>query len=312
MSRNIWNLEESPLKRLVKLDPIEGVSLFFSVLLVVLTLLFIGKMIIYSLPVFEKFGAGFLVGTDWIPRKDVFGALPFIWGTFITSSIAILLAVIISYGAAYFIVEIAPPKVREFLSSVVELIVAIPSVIIGLWGIFYVVPAVRGLLKPMLSPLSFIPIFSGETSGYSYLSAIIVLTLMITPISTSFIKNALENVPIELKEAAYALGATRYEVFRVVSKPLIRRAALAGIILAYGRAVGETMAVVMVIGNIPNISISLFNPGYTLAAVIANEFLEATSVLHISALIALGVILFAWSLIVNILAILVLRRVSMR
>jgi len=297
------------LKKILRMDPLEGLSLFFSVILIVVVLLFMGSMVLYSLPVFEKFGIKFIVGTEWNPRKDIFGALPFVWGTFITSTIAIVFAVAISYGAAYFIVEIAPPKLREFLSSVIELIVAIPSVIIGLWGIFYVVPLVRDFLRPLFLPLSFIPFLSGETSGYSLMAAIIVLTLMITPISTSFIKNALESVPIELKEAAYALGATRYEVFKIVSKPLTRRAALAGIILAYGRAVGETMAVVMVVGNTPNISLSLFNPGYTLAAVIANEFLEATSVLHISALIALGVILFAWSLAVNALAILIMKRV---
>lgn len=294
--------------RITALDIAEGLSLFFSWVLISITLLFIIEMVWYSLPVFEKFGLSFLFGSEWSPKKDIYGALPFIWGTFMTSAIAIVLAIIISYGVAFFIVEIAPSKLRELISSLVELIAAIPSVIIGLWGIFYVVPLVRDIFKPTLSSLSFIPLFSGETSGYSYLSAILVLTLMITPISTSFFKNALESVPIELKEAAYALGATRYEVFKIVSKPLTRRAMLAGIILAYGRAVGETMAVVMVIGNSPTISLSLFNPGYTLASVIANEFLEATSVLHISALIALGVILFVWSLIVNIIAIAVISR----
>ena len=299
-------------RKFLRIDPIEGVSLIFSLLLISLTILFIGEMVLYSLPVFEKFGLGFLIGADWNPRKDIFGALPFIWGTFITSTIAIIFAIIISYGAAYFIVEIASPRIREFLSSIVELVVAIPSVIIGLWGIYYVVPLVRGFIKPIFAPLSFIPLFRGETSGYSYMTAIIVLTLMVTPISTSFLKNALESVPMELKEAAYALGATKYEVFKIVSRPLTRRAMLAGVVLAYGRAIGETMAVVMVIGNMPNISISLFNPGYTLASVIANEFLEATSTLHISALIALGVILFVWSFIVNVVAIIILKKVRIQ
>jgi len=296
-------------KWFLRFDPLGSLSAFSGVFLVVLIAVFIAVLLYHSAPVFEKFGLNFITGGTWNPMKDIYGALPFIWGTFITSAIAIVLAVVLSYGAAYFIVEIAPLKLREFLSSIVELIVAIPSVIIGLWGMFYVVPFVRDTLKSILSPLSSIPLFGGTTSGYSYMAAIIVLTFMITPISTSFIKNAMESVPIELKEAAYALGATKYEVFRIVSRPLARRSALAGVVLAYGRAIGETMAVVMVIGNSPTISISLFNPGYTLAAVIANEFLEATTTLHVSALIALGTILLAWSLIVNILAAFVLRLV---
>ena len=284
------------------------ITLVFSAIVVGLaTLLFI-ELLFYSKTAFEHFGLKFLFGAVWDPVKRVFGAFPFIYGTFLTSTIAIAVAFPLSLGIAVALSEILPKNISDFLTSVVELIAAIPSVVIGLWGIFYLVPLIKTVIYRALRPLSFIPLFSGRTLGFSYLAAILVLIFMITPIMTSIYKAAFDNVPRELKEALYALGATRYEVIRNVSIPATRSALLAGGILAYGRAIGETLAVTMVIGNKPNITLSLLAPGYTIASVIANEFLEATNAVYISSLIALGFILFVISFAINFLGTLILRR----
>ena len=290
----------------ISLSSIKGDKLFehftaiFGYGIILLVFLIFIELFTNSLIALGKFGINYLIGDKWDPVSGVFGALPFIFGTFYTSSLSLLIALPVSIGIAIFITEIAPTRVREILTTIIELIAAIPSVIIGLWGIFYLAPIVRDEMQPLLKTVSFIPLFTGRTFGLSYLTAVLVLTVMITPIMTSIYKEAFQNVPRDLKEALYALGATRYEVVRNIILPYTKRALLAGLILAYGRALGETLAVTMVIGNKPAITLSLLSPGYTLAAVIANEFLEATNKLYISSLIGLGLILFLISFVVNL------------
>lgn len=275
--------------------------------LIFISLLYV--LMVDSLPVFQHFGFSFFTNVSWDPVKGVFGALPFIYGTLLTATLSLLVAIPLSIGIAVFLTEMIPRKLREIFTTIIELIAAIPSVVIGLWGIYVLAPIIKDL-QPLYDALSFIPLFSGRAFGLCYLTAIVVLTFMILPIMASIFKEAFENVPVDFKEALYALGATRYEVIRCVSIPQTKTAIAAGIILAYGRALGETLAVTMVIGNKPNITLSLLNPGYTLSAVIANEFLEATNRLYISSLIGLGLILLLISLIVNAIGTILLRRLS--
>lgn len=291
-------------------DWLEFSSLLASVILVLLVLILFYELIVDSLKAFITIGLAFLVNTVWNPSKGIFGALPFIYGTLYTSTLAILIAFPISIGIAVVLTEIFPSNISEVFSTIVELIAAIPSVVIGLWGIFYLAPFIRDVLAPALQNFSFIPLFQGRTFGYSYLTATLVLIFMITPISTSVYNDAFKYVPSDLKEAMYALGATRYEVIRKVVLPYTKSSLVAGLILAYGRAIGETLAVTMVIGNKPNITLSLLAPGYTIASVIANEFLEATNTLYISSLLALGLILLVISLLINYFGGVVLRRLE--
>ncbi len=244
-------------------------------------------------------GAG-LLSAEWDPGHRRFGQLPFIYGTLVSSTLALALALPLSLLSAVFLAEICPRSLADILSSVIDLIAAIPSVVIGLWGIFVLAPIVRDHVQPALSKLSFIPLFSGRTMGLSMLTAVLVLAIMITPIITSLSKEAIASVPAELKDGLYALGATRFEVIRHVVLPSVKRGVLAAAVLGYARAIGETMAVTMVIGNTPVISASLLSPAYTLAAVIANEFVEATSDIYVSALVASGLILFILSVLVSL------------
>jgi len=241
-----------------------------------------------------------LLSAEWNPGHGRFGQLPFIYGTLVSSTLALGLALPLSLLSAVFLVEMCPRGIADLLSSVIELIAAIPSVVIGLWGIFVLAPVVRDYIQPALSKLSFIPLFSGRTMGLSMLTAVLVLALMITPIITSLSKEAIASVPAELKDGLYALGATRLEVMKYVVIPYAKRGILAAAVLGYARAIGETMAVTMVIGNTPVISASLLSPAYTLAAVIANEFVEATSEVYVSALVASGLILFIMSALVSL------------
>jgi len=269
-----------------------------------------GIILMFALLFYELLSNSFLIwkhwmdfigGLMWDPLKGVFGALPFIYGTLVTATLAIFLSILLGIGIAIFLSEIAPNSLGDIMSSVIELIAAIPSVIIGLWGIFVLTPFVRENLQPLVHHLSFIPLFSGKSlSGLSMLTAILILTFMVTPIVASLSREALLMVPVELKESMYGLGATRYEVIRYISIPYAIRGISGGIILGYGRALGETMAVTMVIGNTPSISASLLNPGYTMAAVIANEFTEATGDLYLSALIGIALLLLLISLAINL------------
>ena len=253
-----------------------------------------------AMPSIKHFGPAFLWTSRWDPVHNRFGALPFIFGTVVSSALALLIAVPISLAVAIYLVEIAPHQTAFVLSFIIELLAAIPSVILGLWGVFVLAPWVRGAVEPALSrTLGWLPLFSGPQYGVGLLASGIILAIMIIPIITSVSRDVLRAVPGEQREAMFALGATRWEAISRAVVPYGRGGIIGGIILGLGRALGETMAVTMVIGNRPQIASSLFQPAYTIAAVLANEFTEATSDLYLSALIEMALVLFAVSLIVN-------------
>jgi phosphate transport system permease protein len=249
-----------------------------------------------------QFGWKFLVTTTWDPVAGNFGALPFIYGTVVTSALALLIAIPFGVGAAIFLAELAPPKLSDGMTFLIELLAAVPSVIFGLIGIFVLVPALVKVVPGLQDSLGFLPIFSGPFYGVSVLAAGVVLSVMVTPFIISVSREVLLAVPKDLREAALALGATRWETTWQVVVPFARRGIMGSIFLALARALGETMAVTMVVGNNPKISASLLAPGYSIAAVIANEFTEATGDLYLSALIELGLVLFALTIVLNGLA----------
>jgi phosphate transport system permease protein len=245
----------------------------------------------------------FLFGARWEPSNTIYGALPFIYGTAVTSVISLVVAVPISIGVALLIMEYLPRRISGPLAVAVDLLAAVPSIVYGFWGILYLVPAVRPVEQAIASsPLGAIPIFAGPAPGPSYFVAGLVLTIMIIPIITAVSREAIAATPRLQREGAMALGATHWEQIRHVILPFARGGIFAGIILGLSRAIGETIAVLLVIGNAPQISASIFAPGYTLPSVIASEFTEANQPLHLEALIALGVVLFIMSFGVNLFA----------
>lgn len=254
-----------------------------------------------TLPI-GKFGFGFWKGRDWDPVSGDFGALPFIWGTLYSSVLALILAAPIGVGIAIFINEIAPGRLRGPLGFLTELLAAIPSIVYGLWGIFVLVPFVRMIETAIWkTPLRKLPLFSGPPYGIGMLAAGLILAIMVIPYVSSVSREVLKAVPRTQREAAYALGATRWEATSVALR-YGRTGILGAIILGFGRAFGETMAVTMVIGNNPQISASLFAPQYSMAAVIANEFTEATGDLYLQSLIYIGLVLFVITLVINALS----------
>lgn len=256
----------------------------------------------------HQFGWRFLTSSEWDPVKEQFGALPFIFGTLVSSAIALLIAVPLSIATAVYLTELAPVWLRQVLTLFIELLAAVPSVILGLWGIFVMVPWLRGHLFPLLQrALGFLPLFQGPIYGLSLLAGGIIIALMILPIITSVSREILRSVPDLQREAAYALGATRWEVTRIAVLSYAKTGLFGAAILGLGRALGETMAVTMVIGNLPQISRSLLAPGYTLASVVANEFVEATTDQYLSALFEIGLVLLGVTILVNALAQLLLR-----
>ena len=261
-----------------------------------------------SMLALRKFGWHFLASTDWDPVSEQFGALPFIFGTLVSSAIALCVAVPLSIATAVFLTEIAPYWIRQVLTIFIELLAAVPSVILGLWGIFVMVPWLRQSLFPLLRhSLGFLPLFNGPIYGVSMLAGGIIIAIMILPIITSVSREILRSVPGLQREAAYALGATRWEVTRIAVLSYAKKGLFGAIILGLGRALGETMAVTMVIGNRPEIVASLFAPGYTLASVVANEFTEATSEVYRNALFEIGLVLLGVTVLVNGLAQLLLK-----
>src|SRR5690242_1981521 len=251
----------------------------------------------------HKFGWGFIITQTWDPVKEDFGALPFMFGTVVTSMVALLISVPVGIGAAIFLSEMALPRISDTFTFLIELLAAVPSVIYGLLGIFLLVPVLESAVVPALKGvLGFLPLFSGPFYGVSLLSAGIVLSLMIVPFIISVSREVLLSVPIEQREAALSLGSTRWETTWKVVVPYARRGIYGSIFLALARALGETMAVTMVIGNAPKLQSSLLAPGDSIASVIANQFTEATSDLYINALIELGLVLFALTIIINALA----------
>jgi len=256
----------------------------------------------------HKFGWSFLTSSKWDPVSDNYGALPFIFGTVVSSLIALLIAIPLGVATALFLTEMAPLWMRQPVITVIEMLAAVPSVIFGLWGIFVLIPWLRDHLFQWLKhTLGFLPLFSGPIYGPSMLAAGIVVAIMILPIVTSVSREILRSVPNLQREAAYALGCTHWEVIRIAVLSYARRGIFGAAVLGLGRALGETMAVTMVIGNRPEIAASLFAPGYTLASVVANEFTEASTDLYLNALFELGLVLLALTILVNVLAQLMLR-----
>ncbi|HEX7627341.1 MAG TPA: phosphate ABC transporter permease subunit PstC [Candidatus Methanoperedens sp.] len=281
----------------------EAVVGFFALCIIALAFLLFRELFLGSGLSRDVFGVSFLATSTWDPVKEIFGALPFIVGTVISSFLALLIAVPFSLGIAIYLSELAPEKLKTPLSFVIELLAAIPSVIIGLWGIFILAPFIRDYIAPPLSTyLGFLPIFQGTMYGPSMLTGGVILAIMIIPITSSVSKEAIMTVPAQQREGALALGATGWETTRMAVLPYARSGIVGAVILGFGRAIGETMAVTMVIGNSPRISESLFAPSYTMASVIANEFVEATSNLYVSSLIEIGFLLLMISVIINIAA----------
>lgn len=246
----------------------------------------------------DAFGFEFWRTSTWDPVAGDFGALPFIWGTLYSSVLALVIATPIALGIAIFISELCPAWLRTPLVFLTELLAAIPSIVYGLWGIFVLVPAVRTLQMHVPESLRALPIFSGPPLGVGMLSAALILAIMVVPFTSSVAREVLKAVPDTQREGAYALGATRFEAIRAALY-FARTGIVGAVMLGFGRALGETMAVTMVIGNNPQVSASLFAPQYTMAAVIANEFTEAADELYLNALIEIGLVLFAITLIIN-------------
>jgi len=248
-----------------------------------------------------KFGLKFWTTSTWNPVSGDFGALPFIWGTLYSSILALLIATPIALGIAIFISELSPRMLRQPLAYLTDLLAAIPSIVYGLWGVFVMVPFVRTLETVTPDALKRIPLFSGPPLGVGMLSAALILAVMVIPFTSSVAREILKNVPSTQREAAYALGATRWEAIKVAIG-FGKSGIIGAVMLGFGRALGETIAVTMVIGNSPQVSASLFKPQYTMAAVIANEFTEAADELYLHALIEIGLLLFIITIAVNIIS----------
>jgi len=261
----------------------------------------------------EKFGLDFITTADWDPVAESFGALPFILGTLITAAIALVIAVPVGIGIAIFLAELAPDWLRQPVGFLIELLAAVPSVIYGLWGLFVFIPAfVKPVAQSLNGALGFLPLFEGPVFGPSRLAAGLLLAIMVLPTIASISRDVFRAIPNSQREASLALGATRWEMIWEVLVPYGLSGLLGAIILGLGRALGETVAVTMVIGNNLDLSASLLHPGYTMASIIANEFTEATYDLYLNALIEIGLILFVLTLIINLVARLLIWRVGRR
>ncbi|MBI5464729.1 MAG: phosphate ABC transporter permease subunit PstC [Ignavibacteriales bacterium] len=271
----------------------------FAFLILLLIVFMVYEMYRTSASSIEKFGWSFLTRSVWDPVQEEYGALPFIYGTLVSSAVALVIAVPLSVGVAIFLSELAPAWLERPVSFFVELLAGIPSIVYGVWGFFVMVPWMRTTVEPLLSDhLGFIPLFRGAPYGVGMLSAGVILSIMILPIIASISRDVLKAVPRVQKEAALALGGTRWEATRI-GLSYARSGIMGATILGLGRVLGETMAVTMVIGNRPAISASLFDPAYTMASVLANEFTEATTDMYLSALVEIALVLFVITIIVN-------------
>jgi len=270
----------------------------FGVLLILIVAAIGFELARQSMLSVQKFGLGFWTSSTWDPVAGEFGALPFIWGTLYSSVLALAIATPIAIGIAVFITELCPPWLRQPLVFLTELLAAIPSIVYGLWGIFVLVPAVRWFQTSLPDSLRALPIFTGPPLGVGMLAATLILAVMVVPFTSSVTREVLKSVPMAQREGAYALGATRFEA--IAAALFYARTGIVGaVMLGFGRALGETMAVTMVIGNNPQVSASLFAPQYTMAAVLANEFTEAADQLYLHALTEIGLVLFIITLVVN-------------
>jgi phosphate transport system permease protein len=272
-----------------------------SILLVVGLIIF--ELWINSQPSLKAFGFGFLSGSRWDPNANKFGALPFMYGTCVTSALALIISIPLGVAAAIFLAEMAPPRLSNMLTFAIELLAAVPSVIYGLLGIFILIPLIRTYLAPSLkAAFGWTPLFAGDFYGVSFLSAGLVLAIMVVPFIVSVSREVLLAVPRDQREAALALGATKWETTWDIVLPNASTGIFGSFFLALARALGETMAVTMVVGNTPTLSTSLFSPGYSIAAVIANEFAEASGDLYVASLIYLGLVLFGLTIVINAVA----------
>jgi phosphate transport system permease protein len=291
---------QSLIKRLRAGDEIAYLLTFVAAASVVLiTAMLVWELYKNSAQSRAQFGWSFLWTTTWDPINGQFGALPFIYGTVVTSALAMIMAIPLGVGAAIFLAELAPPRLSTILTFLIELLAAVPSVIFGLLGIFILVPALRAAEPAIRAALGWSPLFSGPFYGMSLLSAGVVLTVMIIPFIISISREVILSVPSDQREGALALGATRWETTWDVVVPFARKGIAGSIFLALARSLGETMAVTMVVGNETRIHASLLAPGYSIAALLANEFVENTGPLHLSALTELGLVLFALTIVIN-------------
>jgi phosphate transport system permease protein len=289
----------------------EWLTLAMASTVVVLVILIGWELFEGSSLAIKKFGFHFLTTSTWDPVTEQFGALPFIYGTLVSSAIALIIAVPLGIATAAYLTELAPLWIRQPLISLIEMLAAIPSVILGLWGIFVMVPWLRNYPFPFLKHyFGWIPLFTGPIYGPCMFAGGIIIAIMILPIITSVSREILRSVPNLQREAAYALGATRWEATRIAVLSYAKKGLFGAVILGLGRALGETLAVTMVIGNTPQIVASLFKPGYTLASVLANEFTEATTDIYLGALFEIGLVLFGITILVNLLAQLLLRTIA--
>lgn len=274
----------------------------FAICVPLLLVLIFAEVAVAGWPAFREFGFGFLTSSNWDPVKHQFGAAPAIFGTVVTSLIALVIATPLALGVAVFLSDYAPTWLRQPVGFLVDLLAAIPSVVYGLWGIFVLIPVMRSTIMPFLRDtlhLGATPFFRGPAYGPSMLAAGVILAVMVLPYISAVSREVLLAVPRSQREAALALGATRWEMIQKAVLPFARSGIIGGIILGLGRALGETMAVTMLIGNRHDISASLFSPGYTMASLIANEFSEASGDLHLAALMAVGFTLLVLTLVVN-------------
>ncbi len=295
------------LRRLERRGALDGDAVFrlassiATLVAILLICLMIYKSVVTTLPVIDAFGViGFTTGSRWSPSFEIYGALPFIFGTLLTSTIALVIAVPIALGIALLVTEILPRRLAGPVAVTVDLLAAVPSVVWGLWGLLVLVPFLRPIERTIADTAGrVVPFLGPPTPGPSYFAAGVIVAFMIIPIVAAVTREVFAATPRLQREAVLALGGTRWDVIRQVVIPIGRTGLLAAVILGLGRAIGETIAVTLVIGNAPKIGGSIFAPGFTLASVIANEFNEATEALHPEALIALGVVLLVIAIVVN-------------
>ncbi|MBI5238571.1 MAG: phosphate ABC transporter permease subunit PstC [Deltaproteobacteria bacterium] len=289
----------------------KGVSFFFAFFVIVLLFLIIAVLFKESLPSIKKFGFGFLYGGEWNPVSQSFGGLAAIYGTVVSSIIAIVIAVPISLGIAIFLTEMAPRGLKGPIGTAIELLASIPSIIYGMWGLFIFAPLISEHVAPFMNQhLGWTVLFSGEPMGIGMLTAGVILAIMIIPFISSVARDVFQMVPPILKESGYGVGATKWEVIRKVVLPYTRSGVIGAVIIGLGRALGETMAVTFVIGNSHEISARLLNPATSISATLANEFTEAVEDIYLSSLVELGLILFLITFAALAVAKLLIRRFS--
>jgi phosphate transport system permease protein len=312
LTNPVLRFRRSPADRIA--DPLlRGLSGLAAALAVLTIAGIVYEVAHLAAPAISRFGIGFVATNDWNPVSQRFGAAPFLYGTAVTATIALLVAAPLSIAISIYLTELAPRRVRRPLATLVDMLAAIPSVVLGLWGILVLGPFMHDTVEPALrSVLGFLPIFSGDPSAFGYLTAACVLAIMATPIVTSVTREVFETVPAELKEGAYALGATRWEMVRHVVLPYSRAGIVGAVILGLGRAIGEAIAVAQVIGGATGIDVSLFHTGGTLAAQVAAQFQGTTSELQKASLAYLGLILLVFAVAVNLVARAIVRRGAFR